>query len=136
MDYSDQGWGRRGPNWIDRTYDDQDYRGNSTGNKTRKINPNAAGSFDGRGGMGYGMMGPGMMGNWGMGWFGMIFMMIFWVLVIVGLVLLIKWLIQTTSNGKGSEQTGSRAIDILKERYARGEIDRDEFESKKKDLAG
>ena len=81
-------------------------------------------------------MGPGMMGNWGMGWFGMIFMMIFWVLVIVGMVFLIKWLIQTTSSGKASEQTGSRAIDILKERYARGEIDRAEFESKKKDLLG
>ena len=81
-------------------------------------------------------MGPGMMGNWGMGWFGMIFMMIFWVLVIVGLVFLIKWLIQTTSSGKASEQTGSRAIKILKERFARGEIDRAEFESKKKDLLG
>ena len=81
-------------------------------------------------------MGPGMMGNWGMGWFGMIFMMIFWVLVIVGLVFLIKWLIQTTSSGKSAEQTGSRAVEILKERYARGEIDKAEFESKKKDLLG
>jgi putative membrane protein len=105
-----------------------------------KIKPNAAGSFDGRGGMGYGMMGSGMMnynmmGNWGMGWFGMIFMMIFWVLVIVGMVFLIKWLIQTTSMGKAAEQTGSRAVEILKERYARGEIDKVEFEAKKKDLA-
>ena len=81
-------------------------------------------------------MGPGMMGNWGMGWFGMIFMMIFWVLVIVGLVFLIKWLIQTTGSGKFTEQTGSRAVEILKERYARGEIDKAEFESKKKDLLG
>ena len=81
-------------------------------------------------------MGHGMMGNWGMGGFGMVFMMIFWVLVIVGLVFLIKWLIQTTSSGKASEQTGSRAIDILKERYARGEIDRAEFEFKTKDLLG
>jgi putative membrane protein len=80
-------------------------------------------------------MGPGMMGNWGMGWFGMIFMMIFWVLVIVGMVFLIKWLIQTTSMGKAAEQTGSRAVEILKERYARGEIDKVEFEAKKKDLA-
>jgi putative membrane protein len=80
-------------------------------------------------------MGPGMMGNWGMGWFGMIFMMIFWVLVIVGLVFLIKWLIQTSSSGKAAQQTGSRAVEILKERYARGEIDKAEFESKKRDLS-
>jgi putative membrane protein len=62
-------------------------------------------------------------------------MIIFWVLVIVGLVFLIKWLIQTTGSGKIDRQTGSRAIEILKERYARGEIDQAEFESKKKDLA-
>ncbi len=80
-------------------------------------------------------MGPGMMGNWGMGWFGMIFMVIFWVLVIVGLVFLIKWLIQTTSSGKTGGRMGSSAIEILKERYARGEIDQAEFEAKKKDLA-
>lgn len=79
-------------------------------------------------------MGPGMMGGWGMGWFGMIFMLVFWVLVIVGLVFLIKWLIQTTSSGKTVGHTGSKAIDILKERYARGEISKEEFETMKKDL--
>jgi len=83
---------------------------------------------------GYGMMGPGMMGGWGMGWFGMIFMLIFWVLVIVGLVFLIKWLIQSTSREK-SEAGGGRVLDILKERYARGEIDKREFEEMRKDLA-
>lgn len=80
-------------------------------------------------------MGPGMMGNWGMGWFGMIFMMIFWVLVIVGLVFLIKWLIQATSSGKATRQPGSRAVEILKERYARGDIGKTEFESMKRDLS-
>jgi len=79
-------------------------------------------------------MGPGMMGNWGMGWYGAIFMMIFWVLLIVGLVFLIKWLVQTTGSGKTSAEKGSNAMEILKERYARGEIDKTEFESKKKDL--
>jgi len=53
-------------------------------------------------------MGPGMMGNWGMGWFGGIFMIIFWVFLIVGLVFLIKWLIQTTSSGKTDTRMGSK----------------------------
>ena len=78
-----------------------------------------------------------MMGGWGIGWFGMIFMIVFWGLIIVGLVLLIRWLIQNTS-GKthAGGGTGSKAMDILKERYAKGEINRDEFESMKKDLLG
>ncbi|RJQ62950.1 MAG: SHOCT domain-containing protein [Desulfobacteraceae bacterium] len=82
-------------------------------------------------------MGPGMMDGWGMGGVGMIFMMIFWVLVIVGLVLLIKWLFDATRGEKfrsGGSPSGSRALDILKERYARGEIDKAEFESRRRDL--
>jgi putative membrane protein len=80
-------------------------------------------------------MGRWMMGDWGMGWFGMIFMIIFWGLIIVGFVLLIRWLIQNTSGKAHSGvSTGSKAMDILKERYAGGEINRDQFESMKKDL--
>jgi putative membrane protein len=79
-------------------------------------------------------MGPGMMGGWGMGWFGGIFMIIFWILILVGLVFLIKWLIQTTSSGKSRENGGSRALEILRERYARGDIDKTQFESMKRDL--
>ena len=77
----------------------------------------------------------GMMGNWGMGGFGMVFMMIFWVLAIVGVVFLIKWLIQTAGSGKAAEQTGSGAVDILKARYARGDINKGEFESMKRDIS-
>jgi putative membrane protein len=87
---------------------------------------------EGYGGWG---MGPGMMGGWGMGWIGSIFMIVFWVLVIVGLVLLIKWLIQITKREKdvlGGRST--QAIDILKERYAKGEINKEEFEKVKRDL--
>ena len=76
-----------------------------------------------------------MMGGWGTGWFGMIFMIIFWGLVIFGLVSLIRMLIQNTSSkGQTGVRSGSNAIDILKERYAKGEISRDEFESMKKDI--
>ena len=80
-------------------------------------------------------MGPGMMGGWGMGWFGGIFMVVFWILILVGLVFVIRWLLQATSKKGDYGQRGSRAIDILKERYARGEIDKTQFEAMKRDLA-
>jgi len=80
-------------------------------------------------------MGPGMMAGWGMGWFGGIFMMIFWVLVLVGLVFLIKWLIQTTNRVKSDAGNSNRALEILKERYARGEIATTEFETMKLELS-
>jgi putative membrane protein len=80
-------------------------------------------------------MGTGMLGGWGMGWFGGIFMMIFWVLVLVGLFFLIKWLIQTTNRSKSDASSSNNALDILKERFARGEIDAAEFEEKKKVIA-
>jgi hypothetical protein len=55
--------------------------------------------------------------------------------VIVGLIFLIKWLIQNTKTGSHSiSSSPSRAFDILRERYARGEIDKQEFEEKKRDL--
>ena len=77
-------------------------------------------------------MGPGMMGSWGMGGFGMIFMMVFWVLAIVGLIFIVKWLIQAATGQKGNvDNNSSRAIEILKERFARGEIDKAEFEAKR-----
>ena len=91
----------------------------------------AQGRQYGNGGWG---MGPGMMGYWGMGWFGGIFMIIFWVLIIVGLVFLIKWLIQSTRSEKSAAGGSQRALEILKERYARGEIDREDYLQRRLDL--
>jgi putative membrane protein len=76
--------------------------------------------------------GPGMMGEWG--WFGGIFMVIFWVAVIIGIIFLIRWLMQSTSAGGHGARSEESAMEILKKRYARGEIDKKEFEQKKKDL--
>lgn len=60
------------------------------------------------------------------------FMWIFWIAVIVGLFFLVKWIVQQS---KPSEQEHSEnSLEILKRRYARGEIDKEEFGQKKKDL--
>ncbi len=70
----------------------------------------------------------------GFGIFGMIFMLAFWVLIIVGILLGVKWLFEQGRPGGTSGPGGESAVDILKKRYARGEIGKEEFEAKKKDL--
>jgi putative membrane protein len=77
------------------------------------------------------MMGPGMMEGFGWGWFMPIIMIVFWGLVIWGIVALVRGL--STGSGSSSTQEES-ALDVLKKRYARGEITREEYEEKKKDL--
>lgn len=68
-----------------------------------------------------------MWWGWGLGMFFM--MLLFWGLIIVGLVLGIRWLIS-----QAKESRSDSALEILRQRYARGEINKDEFEAKKKDL--
>ncbi len=87
-------------------------------------------------GRGYGM-GPGMMGwgygGYGMGWFGMIFMAIFWIALLVGVILLIRWLwVSTGKKERGASEDSP--LEILKRRYARGEINKQEFDEKRQDL--
>ncbi len=70
--------------------------------------------------------------GWGFGWWfgGMIMMVIFGVLVVIGIVVLIKLLL-SQSPGERSSQS---ALEILRKRYARGEITKEEFENMKKDI--
>ncbi len=90
------------------------------------------------GGGGNPMMGYGGWNNWGnmMGWggfgFGWIFMIIFWILIILGVVALVRYFGGTKQTSMDRAKT---PLDILKERYAKGEIDKKEFEDKKKDLS-
>lgn len=75
-------------------------------------------------------LGNNQLGFWGFGP-GLIFMVLLWILIIAGIVILIKWLVRKT--GRGDD--GKSASEILKERYARGEIDEKEFEEKKKNIS-
>lgn len=80
-------------------------------------------------------MGPGMMGGgYGIGWFGPIIMIAFWIAVIVGIVFLIRWLVLSTRATGHKAASEDSALEILKRRYARGEIGKEEFEEKKRDL--
>lgn len=88
-------------------------------------------------GFGYGWgMGPWMMGGFGgfgfplMGGIGMI---LFWVLIIGGVV----WFVQSLARGTGSSASapqGESLLEILKSRYAKGEITKEQFEQMKRDL--
>ncbi|NWG01286.1 MAG: SHOCT domain-containing protein [Syntrophaceae bacterium] len=72
--------------------------------------------------------------GFGMGWFGLIMMGIFWVLIIVAIIFLVRWLVVSSRSGSHGQETEETALEILKKRYARGEINKEEFEEKKKDL--
>lgn len=73
------------------------------------------------GGMGY--------GGFGFGW---IFMVLFWAFVILGIVYLIKQISGTGNTARGKET----AEDILKKRYASGEITKEEYREKSALISG
>ena len=84
----------------------------------------------GNGPWGYGMHY--MWGAWGIGM--MLFMLIFWILIIAGAVALVRWLWSKPGGSISGSSGGGTAENILKNRYAKGEIDKQEFESKLQDI--
>lgn len=80
-----------------------------------------------------GMMGPGMMGSWWAGgspWWALV-PLLFWLIVLVGIGLLVVWAVQQLAPG---ERYIQRPLDILKERYARGELTHEQYEQMRRDL--
>ncbi len=79
------------------------------------------------------MMGWGWHGGWGPGWgmFGLMHVL-WWVLIVVAIVVLIRGIGgRHVPRAPGED----RALAILRERYARGEIDKTEFDNRKRDLS-
>jgi putative membrane protein len=72
--------------------------------------------------------------GYGVGWVMGIINIIFWIVVIIGVIYLIKWLSASSKQDDRSTKSENTALDILRERYAKGEINKEEFEEKKKVL--
>ena len=77
--------------------------------------------------MGYGFGG----GSFGGGYLGMFIGIIFWILIIAGVVWLV---IKLTKNNQNNQDHKHDPLEILKARYAKGEIDKKEFEDMNKEL--
>jgi putative membrane protein len=78
----------------------------------------------------------GAWGGWGGGWGGMAFgHLLWWVLIAVGIVALLRWTFGHGPHRRAPAPKDS-ALAVLRERYARGEIDRDEFEDRRRVLGG
>ena len=66
------------------------------------------------------------MGN-GMGWGGGLYMLIIFVLIVVGGIAVMRWSLRP-----GRDENS--ALEILKRRYAQGELSKEQFEAMKKDI--
>ena len=84
---------------------------------------------------GYGQgYGPGMMGGYGFG----IVHLVFWAVILIALVVGIVWLVRSMTGSGAHHHPSKRSagLEVLEERYARGELNRDEYLEKKKDMQG
>ncbi len=80
-------------------------------------------------------------GMWGDGWgwghmfFGSFMMLLFWGGLIIVIVLAVRWVSTGPARGGDGPAPGNRALDILDERYARGEIEKEEYEERRRLLS-
>ena len=77
--------------------------------------------------------------GWDWGWghmiFGSLMMVVFWGGIIIAIVLVARSFGGGTSHGATHPASRNRALDIIKDRFARGEIDKEEFDERKRLLS-
>ncbi len=78
---------------------------------------------------------PGWDWGWGHMIFGSLMMILFWGGIILAIVFAVRWIGSNPSHGAGPIPPGKRALNILQERFARGEIDKEDFEERKRLLS-
>jgi len=61
---------------------------------------------------------------------------LFWLAILAAVIAAVIWVLRSQQGGRaGLSERRSDSLEILEERYARGEIDRDEYLQKKRDLS-
>lgn len=70
----------------------------------------------------------------GFGFMGLLLMLIFWVLLITLGIWLVKVIMSNDNRRQASDRGNLSPREILDQRYARGEIDREQYEMMKRDL--
>lgn len=73
-------------------------------------------------------------GGWHGWFFGPIMMIVFLAVAVAVVVLLVRWLGGSSQGAAPPAPSGKAPLDILKERFARGEIDKEEFEERRRTL--
>lgn len=70
------------------------------------------------------------------GGLGSLFNTVFTLILLIGLGLLVWWIVRQVIGGSSGESSSRRALEILNERYAKGEITKEEYEERKRALMG